>query len=213
MNQKVKTKNNMKIRTDITVTSLFLLPIFKVPIRKLDEYGFVNSFLYDKHRTDSLEDAKTIYVLFHPDTSQIILLQKQIEDWENNGFLLGDYDYPDGYVVVMLKFPDKFRDQYKLFLKGQYSKFSTEFKDAIPRKVFTGAIAPDGSAAEEDSLQFRIINKRVMLKNYWEDQIGDEFDAEGEYWSRPDLLKETMDIDAITAERIKKEQNDKPGIN
>lgn len=197
-----KLKNEMKIRPNITVTSLFLLPLFKVPIIKLDEYGFINSYLYDKNKPDDLPNGKTIYVLFQPNEEQLILLQKQIEDWDNNGFLIGDYDYPGGYVVVTLKFPDKYKDQYKLFIKGQYSKFSTEFQDLIPKKIFTGSFTPAGLPVEEDSLQYRIINKRVMLKNYWEDQIGDEFDVEGEYWSKPDVQgKETMDVDAINEKR------------
>lgn len=210
MTNKLKMKDEIKIREKLTNTTYFILPIFKVPIIKLDEYGFVNSFLYDKNRPDVEPDGKTIYVLFHPNAEQLVLLQEQIEDWENNNFLIGDYDYRDGYVVVMLRFPDKYRDQYKLFLRGQYSKFSDVYKDEIPKKV--SVIMPsNGLPYEGDSLQYLVINKRVKLKNYWVDQIGDEFDSDGEYWSKPVLDKETLDIDKIITEI--EEKKDEPRTN
>lgn len=211
---KLKMNDEIKIREQLTNATYFIMPIFKVPIIKLDEYGFVNTYLYDKNRPDTEPDAKTIYALFRPNEEQLIELQKQIDDWDNNGFLIGDYDYQDGYVVVMLRFPDKYREQYKLFMKGAYSKFSEEYKDEIPKKV--SIIKPsDGLPYEGDSLQYLIMNKRVKLKNYWEDQTGIELTKDMEYWSKPTISYETLDIDKVIEERIKKEKEkeNEPGSN
>lgn len=226
MTNKVKVKDTIKIREQLTNTSYFILPLFKVPLMKLDEYGFVNSFLYDKNKADNLPNGKTIYILFRPNEAQKVPLQKQIEDWETNGFFIEDYDYSDGYVVVILRFPDKYKDQYKLFLQGRYSEFSEDYKNEIPRKV--SVILPStGELYEDDSLQFLIINKRIRLKNYWKDQTDFDLGPEDEYWGKPvmedyqfkdadDNIKtvkgETMDIDKIIEERKIKE-NDKPRNN
>lgn len=200
---RVNSGNSKKITANHTNTTYFINPAFGYRISDLTQYGFIDSFLYDKNREDIEPDGKTIYFLFKPNESQLVKLQNKIEDWENQGILIEDYDYPSGYVVAALRFPNKYKDQYKLFLQGRYSEFSPEYKELIPKKT-TVFNATTGKVEEIDSVQYLVVNKRVKLKEYWEEQTGCEFTDDMEYWSKPDIQKETLDIDKLIEESEKR---------
>ncbi len=187
--------NKKKILTD---TSRFLLPCFGIPFKRLEELGFLNSYLYDKNREKVNDKDIHIYLLFKPSGNQLYLLQKKIEDFESkdkhNIVLLEDYDYDHGYIVIVFKFPERFRKDYNLFLQGKYSQFSDEFKDFFPEQR---EVNFESETLRGKQLQWMVIHKYPKYKKLQEEKYGFSLDLAPEIYHLPIEEDETLDIDKI----------------
>ena len=49
------------------------------------------------------------------------------KEYETNHSLIDDYDYEDGFVVLVYKLPSKHHKDYQLIRAGKYSETSKEF--------------------------------------------------------------------------------------
>lgn len=183
----------MEIKKNIT--SIFMVPTLKVPKDALKSNGFINAYIKDARREDHYEGC--IYLLFKPEN-----LDKFREfldaEYERTKNVIEDYDYEDGYVVVVYQLNDKYVKDFNLVREGRYSKTSTEFQKLFPRTV---KIVKDGYAKDEISLQYRIFKKNEELINFWEEKlgidlaqvVGDDF----EVWEGWDEQKEILNLDKI----------------
>lgn len=183
----------MEIKKNIT--SIFMVPTLKVPKDALRTNGFINAYIKDARREDHYEGC--IYLLFKPEN-----LDKFREfldaEYERTKNVIEDYDYEDGYVVVVYQLNDKYVKDFNLVREGRYSKTSTEFQKLFPRTV---KIVKDGYAKDEISLQYRIFKKNEELINFWEEKlgidlaqvVGDDF----EVWEGWDEQKEILNLDKI----------------
>jgi hypothetical protein len=183
----------MEIKKNIT--SIFMVPTLKVPKDALKSNGFINAYIRDARREDHYEGC--IYLLFKPEN-----LDKFREfldsEYERTKTVIEDYDYEDGYVVVVYQLNDKYVKDFKLIKEGKYSKASIEFQKLFPRTV---KIVKDGYAKDEISLQYRIFKKNEELINFWEEKlgidlaqvVGDDF----EVWEGWDEIKEVLNLDKI----------------
>lgn len=183
----------MEIKKNIT--SIFMVPTLKVPKDALKSNGFINAYIKDARREDHYEGC--IYLLFKPEN-----LDKFREfldaEYERTKNVIEDYDYEDGYVVVVYQLNDKYVKDFNLVREGRYSKTSTEFQKLFPRTV---KIVKDGYTKDEISLQYRIFKKNEELINFWEEKlgidlaqvVGDDF----EVWEGWDEQKEILNLDKI----------------
>lgn len=114
--------------------------------------------------------------------------------WEKNLTLIEDYDYPNGYTVLVLRFPEQFRKDYELYLEGKFSKFSVEYKQKMPEQ--TEAIV-DGRKIPGMSTPYMVVHKEERMRKFWEQQFNCYIDPKDEYWGIPNVEKETLDIDKI----------------
>lgn len=172
-----------------------MVPTLKVPKDALKSNGFINAYIKDARREDHYEGC--IYLLFKPEN-----LDKFREfldaEYERTKNVIEDYDYEDGYVVVVYQLNDKYVKDFNLVREGRYSKTSTEFQKLFPRTV---KIVKDGYAKDEISLQYRIFKKNEELINFWEEKlgidlaqvVGDDF----EVWEGWDEQKEILNLDKI----------------
>lgn len=196
-------KEKTKEKIELTDTSLFLLPCFGRTYKEYKELGFVNCFLSDKNRDKVNEKDIHLYLLFRPDPKQSIRLNTIIEKFEDEDkehlVYLDDYDYDGGYTVLVFKFPERFRNDYELFIKGKYSKFSPDFKDTIPERKIAEFVnefnKPEKLAGK--TTQWMIINKDPRIKRYVEEKYGIDLDGANEYWHLPIMEKEILNIDKI----------------
>jgi hypothetical protein len=183
----------MEIRKNIT--SIFMVPTLKVPKDALRGNGFINAYIKDARREDQYKDS--IYLLFKPEN-----LDKFREfldsEYERTKSVIEDYDYEDGYVVVVYQLNDKYKKDFLLIKEGRYSKTSADFQKLFPKVV---KIVRNGLHKDEISLQYRIFNKAEDLVNFWEEKLGiglvETIGEDFEVWDGWDEQKEILELDKI----------------
>ena len=175
-----------------TITSIFMVPTLKIAKNKLSENGFINGYIEDVDKETQYPDS--IYLLFKP--SDIEKFREFLEEeYSRTKDIIEDYDYPNGYVVVVYKLNNEFSKDYNLIKKGKYSNVSTSFKNLFPEKVTIAT--KSGLNKEEISLQHRAFNKTKDLVEYWENKIGIKFPPNQEVWEGYDKEKEILNINNL----------------
>jgi hypothetical protein len=177
------------------ITSIFMVPTLKVPKDALRGNGFINAYIKDNRREDVYKES--IYLLFKP-----VDLDKFREfldsEYERTKAVIEDYDYEDGYVVVVYQLDDKYKKDFNLIKEGRYSKTSSTFQKLFPKTV---KIIRNGLNKDEISLQYRIFNKAEDLVNFWEEKLGidlaDVLGKDFEVWEGWDEEKEILNLDNI----------------
>jgi len=174
-----------------TITSIFIVPTLKFPKDTLKSNGFINGYIKDGRKDAQYENA--VYVLFKPDD-----LDKFREfldnEYERTKSVIEDYDYEDGFVVVVYELDKKYKKDYELVKAGKYSQTSKAFQNEFPKSV---KIIKSGLSKDEISLQARIFKKSQDLIEFWEERIGITFEDEYEVWEGFDESKEVLEIDKI----------------
>lgn len=174
-----------------TITSIFMVPTLKIDRKKLATNGFINAYSKDVKQEVEYKDA--IYILFKPNDLDIFR-SFLVEEYERTDQVIEDYDYPDGYVVVIYKLDSKFKKDFELVRLGKYSLTSIRFQEIFPKTV---TIIKNRMSREEISLQYRIFNRTEDLIAFWEERLAVEFADDQEVWYGFDEDKEVLDIDKI----------------
>ena len=174
-----------------TISTIFIVPTLSIDRTKLKDVGFINGYITDELRDVQYENA--VYLLFHPDNLDKFKLFLD-DEYERTKSVIDDYDYEDGFVVVVYKLDPKFKADYGLVKLGKYSKTSPAFQAMFPKMV---KVEKNGLKKDEISLQFRIFNKTEDLKVYWEEKLGIEFDDSMEVWQGWIEEKENLNIQKL----------------
>ncbi len=168
-----------------------MVPTLKVPKDALRGNGFINAYIKDARKEDQYKGC--VYLLFKPEN-----LDKFREfldgEYERTKAVIEDYDYEDGYVVVVYQLDDKYKNDFTLVQGGKYSKTSANFQKLFPKVV---KITRNGLSKDEVSLQYRIFNKAEDLISFWETKLGIEFEDDYEVWDGWDESKEILELDKI----------------
>ena len=183
----------MEIKKNIT--SIFMVPTLKVPKDALRTNGFINAYIKDARKEDQYKDS--IYLLFKPEN-----LDKFREfldsEYERTKAVIEDYDYEDGYVVVVYQLNEKYKEDFGLVKSGKYSQTSALFQNVFPRTI---KIVKNGTSKDEFSLQYRIFNKAEDLVNFWEEKLGinlkEVVGEDYEVWEGWNETKEILELDKI----------------
>jgi len=173
-----------------------MVPTLKLPKGALKENGFINGYVKDDRKEIQYEDS--IYVLFKP-----VDLDKFREfldsEYERTKSVIEDYDYEDGYVVVVYQLNKKYKKDYELIKKGKYSKTSKSFQDEFPK--FVKIEKSEGNMKEEMSLQARVFKKTEDLVDFWEEKLGinlkETVGEDYEVWEGWNESKEILELDKI----------------
>ena len=174
-----------------TITSIFMVPTLKVPKGELSDNGFINGYIKDESREVQYEGC--IYLLFKP--KDLDKFREFLDgEYERTKSVIDDYDYDDGFVVVVYQLDSTFNKDFKLIKKGKYSHTSKSFQALFPKLV---KIKKGGYSRDEVSLQYRVFNKTEDLVRFWEDKLGVEFDEDQEVWHAFDAEEETLNIEKI----------------
>jgi hypothetical protein len=176
------------------VTSIFIVPTLNIDKNSLKNNNFINGYISDLRKDVQYDNA--VYLLFKPDNFD--RFREFVEgEYEKNRMLLDDYDYEDGFVVLVYRLSGKHDADLELIMKGKYSKTSIEFQSIFPKVV---KIMKNGLHRDEISIQFRIFKKSQDLREYWENKLGVNFTDDMEVWGGFDLLGESLDLDKIKKE-------------
>jgi hypothetical protein len=170
-----------------TITTTFIVPLV-IKRDKLSDNGFVNGYIKDLRR--DVQYKNSVYLLFKP-----IDLDKfrNFVDAEGDK-IVDDYDYEDGYVVLVYSLPSKFKNDIDLIKQGKYSETSTKFQEAFPKII---KIMKNGLHRDEISLQYRIFKKSLDLKELWEAKIGEILTDDMEVWPGWIDEKEELNLEKV----------------
>ena len=169
-----------------TITTIFMVPTLKIEKELLKENGFINAFTSDKSLKKKYEDC--IFLLFRP--KFISRFRKFINDeYVRTKVILEDYDYPNGFVVVVYRLNSKFMDDFELIRNSKYSETSKNFQNLFPETV---QIERNDSIIEEKSLQYRVFNKTSDLKDYWKKKFLVTYREGDEIWHEFNNEKESL---------------------
>jgi hypothetical protein len=183
----------MEIKKNIT--SIFMVPTLKVPKDALRNNGFINAYIKDDRRDDDYKES--IYLLFKPDN--LDKFREFLDDeYERTKTIIEDYDYENGYVVVVYQLNDKYKRDFNLIKQGKYSKTSEEFQKLFPKVI---KLVKNGLSRDELSLQYRIFNRADDLIEFWEEKLGINFKVtigdDFEVWSGWDEQNEILNLNKI----------------
>jgi len=174
-----------------TITSIFFVPMLSIGREKLSDNGFINGYIKDDRKDTQYENA--VYILFKP--KDLYKFKNFLdEEYERTKSIIDDYDYEDGYVVVVYELNKRLDDDIALIKQGKYSLTSKKFQEIFPKIV---KLKRNGLHKDEISIQYRIFNKTEDLRQYWEDKLGVEFDENWEVWDGWDEETETLNLDKI----------------
>lgn len=174
-----------------TITSIFIMPTLKIPKEKLLDNGFINSYIADGRKTVQYENS--IYILFKP--KDLDKFKEFLDgEYERTKSIIDDYDYEDGFVVVVYQLDHKYLSDFEKVKQGKYSKTSQSFQKLFPKVV---KIRKGGLYRDEISLQYRVFNKTEDLKKFWEDRLDVTFDDDLEVWDGFIEENEILNLDKI----------------
>lgn len=174
-------------------STLFLVPGLDLQIDNLRKLGFINAYIKDEHREPIFNQE--LYLLFKPESDTSMFLFIEEEYGNENRELIEDYDYSDGFIVLLYKFPEKYSQEYKHFLNGKYSKFRAKYVAILPQ--IDSKIDANGDPFTEYSIQFMACHKSKSLKDYWEKRLDTELDDDDEVWVGFSEKRETLNIEKI----------------
>jgi len=174
-----------------TITSIFIVPTLSIGREKLIDNGFVNGYIKDSRKDIQYENA--VYLLFKP--ADLDRFRNFLDgEYEKTKSIIDDYDYEDGYVVVVYEINPKLVNDVELIKQGKYSQTSKKFQEIFPKVV---KIRKSGLSRDEISLQYRVFNKTEDLVQFWEDKLGVELPEDVEVWHGFFEEDESLDLDKI----------------
>ena len=179
-----------------TITSIFMVPTLKINRDDFSDNNFLNAYLEDVRRDIQYENA--VYLLFKP-TNFDKFREFLDKEYERTKDIIDDYDYEEGFVVLVYQLNEKWKKDFDIIKQGRYSETSEDFQ-----KVFTKVIkvVNNGLRRDEISLQYRIFNKSEELRKYWEDKLDVSFTDDMELWRTFIYQDEILDLDKIKQKEL-----------
>lgn len=174
-----------------TITSIFIVPTLSIGKEKLVDNGFINGYIKDGGRDVQYENA--VYLLFKPEN--LDKFREFLDDeYERTKQIIDDYDYEDGYVIVVYELSSRLEKDFELIKQGKYSQTSKKFQEIFPKIV---KLKRNGLLKDEVSLQYRIFNKTLDLKQFWEEKLDVVLDDDNEVWDGFFEENEILNLDKI----------------
>jgi hypothetical protein len=175
-----------------TITTMFFVPTLSIDRDTLAKNNFINGYVKDSNRDIQYENA--VYLLFKPedlDKFRIFL----DDEYERTKSIIDDYDYEDGYVVLVYELDKVFNQDFELIKQGKYSKTSKKFQKLFPKTMKVHLST--NTFQTKVTLQYRIFNKTEDLREFWEEKIDIKLDENSEVWTMFIEDKETLDFEKI----------------
>jgi hypothetical protein len=174
-----------------TITSIFMVPSLNISKEALDNNGFINGYAGDIDQESNFPDS--IYMLFKP--VDVDRFREFLgSEYERTKDIIEDYDYPGGFVVVIYKMNPLYKADYALITQGKYSHVSAGYKQLFPSVI---EVEKNGVKTSVHSIQYRVFNKTLDIKLFWESKIGVVFDSDQEMWDIYEKEDELLNINKL----------------
>jgi len=168
-----------------------MVPTLNISKDALKDNGIINGYVKDGSREVQYENC--IYLLFQP--KDLDKFREFLDsEYERTKAVIDDYDYDNGYVVVVYQLDSKFAKDFELIKQSKYSKTSAAFQALFPKVI---KIKKNGLHKDEISLQYRVFNRTEDLIRFWEDKLDVEFDDDQEVWHAFEEDNEVLNIQKL----------------
>ena len=99
-----------------TITSIFIVPTLSIGKERLLDNGYINGYIKDNRKEVQYENC--VYILFRPENLDKF---KDFldEEYERTKSIIDDYDYEDGFVVVVYVLNVRLTDDISLIKQGR----------------------------------------------------------------------------------------------
>ncbi len=184
-------------------SSIFLLPLLKIPMNVLGEMGLINTFLDDLNKENYDIQGDLLYLLFNNTDS--IVFSDFLSEYKDKIEIIDDYDYEGGWIVVVVRLDEKWKEDYSKFYEGKYSEMSKEFKEQFPYSANTED--DKGVLSKDTTLQWSIFKKDKRIALEWNEEYGLDVKRNNEVWQCPQMDKEVL-TEEYLENLIKKVKND-----
>lgn len=172
----------------ITRSTLYLLPAFGFDQKELLNLGFINCFIADSEETIP-QDKQPVYFLFKvPKDKDLLFGEFELRNQEH---ILDSYDSVNGYLVLILKFPERFASDYKHFLDSKITRFSNSYKKLFKREL--GPVERKYTVSSSTkSVAWAVINRDPDIIKFREEMFDVVFEPDMELIPLLDIPKETI---------------------
>ena len=171
-----------------------MMPTLNIPRQDLYDNNFINAYLGDVDK-EEYHRENVIFLLFQPKDLPAfgIFLNRQ---YETNKSIVDDYDYNDGYIVIVYNLNPELEKDFDIIKSSKYSKVSHSFKKLFPREI--KLLGKKGQPTKQ-SLQWMIFTKHITLIDYIETIIGtDQISRQNlESWPKFNGLLEILNINDL----------------
>lgn len=181
-----------------TITSIFMVPLLKIPKDQMRLNNFINAYIKNFDR-DVEYSENTIHLLFCPENIDRFR-EFLISEYKRCECIIEDYDYFNNkFIVVVYKIDDKFKEDIELIKSGKYSKTSQDFQNEFPKNI---TIIEKGFHKNEVSLQYRIFNKTEDLIDFWNTKLEIDISSlfennDFEVWEGFQIDRETLTLNKL----------------
>lgn len=163
------------------LVTAILMPALDISHEEMTNIGFIMAYADDADY-EHTEKCQKLFLFTKPHSQ--FEVGKFIEKREAD--IIETYDYPGGYTMIVFRFPERFKEDYKLYQKSKYSKISQELKNKIKRVEI--AFPKHFQYTEEDKIieeinynrGYHIVNKTELIKNYWSELFNVHFEDDWE---------------------------------
>lgn len=181
-----------------TITSIFMVPLLKIPKDQMRLNNFINAYIKNSDR-DVEYSENTIHLLFCPENIDRFR-EFLISEYKRCECIIEDYDYFNNkFIVIVYKIDDKFKEDIELIKSGKYSKTSQDFQNEFPKNI---TIIEKGFHKNEVSLQYRIFNKTEDLIDFWNTKLEIDISSlfennDFEVWEGFQIDRETLTLNKL----------------
>ena len=202
-------RNNITRNLKYTQSTIWLMPMLRIPFSDWCKAGYVNSYVKDEKKNYGHPVilfacyAKERYAEALDDI--ITMLDSQVVDF---------YGYQNAVNIVVCKVPDEFMWDYHTIINGGYSNLSEAYKELVGERTNSGNKLYDEHVGKR--LQLLIIEQNQLAKDFIAKEIVnmDEIE-EGEIWPKfnfkNELLTENEIKNIIFTPFFKNYTTDSPG--
>lgn len=170
----------------INRSKTYLFPLFESEV-SIPYHKYVTNTYLRVCGENPYNDIERLFVLeVMDDIDEELLIPSKLENWEKY-FIDHFKDDETRNIYMLFKFPSKYKEEYDLFLKGKYSKFSKESKKLIVRKSNYYYNRPEVTKSIID-----VIFKSQERKDFLEKELGVKLDDDMELSSKPEIVCETL---------------------
>lgn len=172
---------------ECNTSQLFVMEILRIDPMDLIKNRFLGSFFYNDEADVEYKDC--LHLLFHPENYEIFY--NFIEHEQSRGAnILDEFDYEDGYIILVYKIPEKFIPDVEIVKLGKYSTVSKEYKSKFAAKITNGN-------EEFLSISRLVFDKSNILKEYWEEEFDVQFTKNQEFWRKMKKEEETFSLQKL----------------
>lgn len=156
----------------LTATSIFVVPILKLSLKDLWKHGFENAYIKDELRDTDYQNA--VFLLFRPMNQEEF--NEFVEKERERKYLIDEYDYPDGWIMLVYRFHEQWQEDINTIMTGKFSEVGEPFKREIPRNTSVGG----GNTVM--TLPHHIFGKTQYLKSFWKKLYDLDLTDLDEHW-------------------------------